>query len=104
VNLDILLVLSGGLDWCWAAEIDLCSKLSRLFVGSHPSKNGRVTVKMLDNFLKRSVSSLDIELPDYEKFKEKPDIVKDIVLPFKVRQCDRVHILVEEQRKINCQP
>lgn len=89
-------LLIGGLE-DGALETHLGGHGETLVGGSTTSQQGIFSVEMLGNFFQRSVSRLDVEDVDHDKFDGEPDAVDNVVLPADVSQGDWVDVLVEEE-------
>ena len=65
-----------------------------------------VAVKVLNNFLKRSVACLNVEEVNRDQFDAEPTAIEDIVFPSKGVKGDRIDVLVEEdlveKRSVRC--
>jgi hypothetical protein len=55
-----------------------------------------LAVKVLDDFLKRSVARFNVEEIDCGQFDAEPTAIEDVVFPSKGIKGDRVDVLVEE--------
>jgi len=84
-------------------EIELVDKLPRLFIGDIASKKGRIAIEVLDNFLERRISCLNVELPDNSEFEGEPADIYDIVFPRQSAEGNWIDITIEEKCKVNSQ-
>ena len=55
-----------------------------------------LTVKVLDDFLKRSIARLNVEEVHRGQFDAEPTAIEDVILPSKGIKGDRIDVLVEE--------
>jgi len=60
-----------------------------------------LTIEVLDDFLERSVSGLDVEEVDDHKLETEPAIVDDVVFPVELVESDGVDVGVEEESEID---
>lgn len=67
------------------------------------TNDGIVTIKVLRDLLKGSVTGFDVELPDDEELEAEPAAVDDVVLPLDGTESDGVDVLVEDEGDVDGQ-
>jgi hypothetical protein len=84
-------------------EIELVDKLPRLFIADIASKKDRIAIEVLDNFLERRISGLDIEFPDDSEFEGEPADIHEVVFPRQSAEGNWIDVTIEEKCKVDSQ-
>ena len=95
------LSVSSGSHLLITSKTGLLENLETSLGSNVTSEKTLLTIEVLDYFLERSVSGLDVEEVDDHKLETEPAIVDDVVFPVELVESDGVDVGVEEKSEID---